>query len=203
VDAAAEKLTAQGVSSMLVVHGDLPLLSVEGIQQLLDQHPVEKSPVISIVADSCNDGSNCILATPPNCIPFQYGEGSFDKHRAVARQLSVEINILSIEGAARDIDYPADLEYLSTQVSNSHYQGRHSLVYLQQSGIVDRLQAIASSRHRDFAVDPDMAQQLARVLSGESPSDAEALSWANSAFCGEQFTQALMNVAGQLRDGLV
>ncbi len=199
VDAAADKLAAQGVMSMLVVHGDLPLLKAEDIQCLLDQHCAQ-SPAITIVPDNRNNGSNCIVATPPNCIPFQYGEGSFDKHRAAASTLAVAVNTLILEGAAWDIDNPEDLEYLSTQRSNRDYQGRHSLLYLQQSGIVDRLQAIAFARDGDLAVDPVIAQQFAHVLTGELPSDAMALSWADSAFSGEAYTEALMNVAKQLCD---
>ncbi|MFA7552934.1 MAG: 2-phospho-L-lactate guanylyltransferase [Spongiibacteraceae bacterium] len=148
VDAAASQLVAQGVDAMLVVHGDLPLLSASDIQQLVDTHRASIFPAISIAPDTVGDGSNCVLASPPNAISFQYGEASFDKHRACAKAKFITVNSLSLAGAAHDIDSPDDLQLLLQLELPSQGQGKHTLKYLGESGIAERLRSMLQVEHQ-------------------------------------------------------
>lgn len=158
VDATANQLAAQGVDTMLVVHGDLPLLSGNDIQQLVDTHQAANFPAITIAPDTVGDGSNCMLLSPPNAILLQYGEGSFEKHQAYAEAKLITVNTLLLAGAAHDIDNPSDLQLLlqlqqSPQLQPQlqfklHGEGKHTLKYLGESGIGERLNAMLHAEYQ-------------------------------------------------------
>lgn len=138
VNAAAKVLAAQGVETLLVVHGDLPLLSAQELQQFIEQHEVAGAPVMSIAPDTVDDGSNCVLCSPPDAVAFQYGRGSFHKHRAAAAAAKMTFNRVTLAGAACDIDNPIDLKNLLDSDSGD----RRTLRYLRESGIIERFRAM-------------------------------------------------------------
>ncbi len=138
IEAAAEHLAGRGIQSVLIVHGDLPLISEPEIQALIDSHPTT-GPAVSIAPDNHGTGSNCLVCTPPQAIDFHYGENSFQKHCDAAAGRGVAVNVESLAGLANDIDNPADLNVLL----QTHSTDKHSFRYLQDSGIAERLCAMA------------------------------------------------------------
>ncbi len=196
VDAAAEKLAQQGVASMLVVHGDLPLLNAGDIQLLIERHQQQTSPALTIAPDAVNDGSNCVLVTPPNSIQFQYGSGSFEKHMSTAAEKQVAATMMPLASAALDIDNPSDLQ---TLLSSEQSDGaKHTLAYLQESGLNARLQTMLDGQVASPTDEVDAL--LDKALSGECLTDDQALVLAEERFSSEQYTEKLMAAAGQLRD---
>jgi 2-phospho-L-lactate guanylyltransferase len=139
IEAAAQRLLQQGVEDLLVVHGDLPLINEEEIQHLIDIHQVSEKPAMSISPDSPQQGSNCMLCSPPQVISFHYGENSFQKHCAEAKDRDVTVNVVPQPGLASDVDNPADLNVLLA----SEQTLKHSFRYLHDSGIAERLRAMA------------------------------------------------------------
>ena len=140
VTAAAKVLAEErGVEDILIVHGDLPLISEHELQRLIMTHQMSEKPAISIAPDTHKQGSNCMLCSPPQVIQFHYGENSFQKHSDEAKQRDITVNVVPQPGLACDIDNPADLDALL--VSNS--VRKHSFRYLEDSGIADRLRAMA------------------------------------------------------------
>lgn len=141
VDGAAARLNSLGVESVMVIHGDLPSVSGDEIQQLLDSHQQirgvdSERDVVSIVPDTVLNGSNCMVCSPPNAIKFQYGEGSFVKHKRVAREKNCTIDVVKLETLALDIDSPSDL----AELLSKRYDGEHrTLKYLTESGIAERI----------------------------------------------------------------
>lgn len=136
VNHAAEKLTKQGLENMLVVHADLPLMCVNQLQTMIEQHLASDAPVVTIAPDSHKQGSNCVMCTPPNALAFHYGENSFEKHQTLADKQGIGFKVIHLDSIALDIDNPNDLySLLSTSLN------RHSIHYLVNSGIAQRLES--------------------------------------------------------------
>ena len=109
----SDDLARQGYASVLIVHGDLPLLAANELQQLLRQHLELNSRVkISLSPDRAHDGSNCIVCSPPDILRFSYGQGSCEKHLAIAALGGIQSEIVELAGASLDIDEPPDLQQL-------------------------------------------------------------------------------------------
>lgn len=113
LQAVADDLARQGYASVLIVHGDLPLLTARELQQLLSRHEaLSGSAKISLVPDRACDGSNCLICSPPAILRFSYGKGSCEKHLAIAAQGGIQSEVIEFAGASLDIDEPADLQQL-------------------------------------------------------------------------------------------
>lgn len=116
VQLAAAELGSQ-YQSLLVVHGDLPLLQSAEVERLLEAHQTllsEHAEALSIVPDRHQSGSNCLLCTPMQRMRFYYGEGSLTKHLAFADRESIQSQRVQLDSASLDIDEPADLVELRT-----------------------------------------------------------------------------------------
>jgi 2-phospho-L-lactate guanylyltransferase len=136
---AAERFSSMGAEAMLVVHGDLPLLTKADLQTLIDSHGDTKQRKLSIAQDRHGMGSNCVLVSPPQAISFSYGSNSLHKHLKTALQNDVESLVLDLPGAACDMDTPQDLELLLSQKNLR----KQSIEYLKTSRIDLRLEAMA------------------------------------------------------------
>jgi len=99
-----ERLGADGV---LVIPGDLPYLDHPSLQKIIDlaSHP----PLVVIVPDKNQDGTNAMLVSPTGAIPYCYGPDSFRKHKEAARLADIPTFTLDLASLAIDIDLPEDL----------------------------------------------------------------------------------------------
>lgn len=111
VTAAAHLLAREGVAGALVLHGDIPLARPEEIEALLEA--LKTAPAMVIVPDAAHDGSNALLVSPPDLIPFRYGAGSFSLHMQEAANCGIGARVLDLPGLAFDVDTPDDLMSLS------------------------------------------------------------------------------------------
>jgi len=109
VKATVNKLAQRGIDDVMIIHGDLPLLSEQEISTLIKLHKQVKSPVITIAQDGAGQGSNCLLSTPASKMHFQYGANSLQKHSVHAQEISASLQVINLAGAQCDIDTPADL----------------------------------------------------------------------------------------------
>jgi len=196
VDATAEQLAARGIESLLVIHGDLPLTSQDAIALLVAAHQREfdGGPGVSIAPDLVFDGSNCMICSPPNAIPFQYGQGSYEKHCAVAAMADIDVATVELPDLACDIDKPADLKYLLLHTGGAT---RRTFQYLNDSGIAQRMSIMIEQDQNPNNIAPDSwLRGLSRQsLAGKLPSVAESRQL-------EQYqdTATLAALASQLRD---
>lgn len=109
----SDDLARQGYESVLIAHGDLPLLAASELQQLLARHrALAGCAKISLAPDRARDGSNCLLCSPPDVLRFRFGKGSFEKHLATAAQGGIQSAVVELPGASLDIDEPQDLQRL-------------------------------------------------------------------------------------------
>jgi 2-phospho-L-lactate guanylyltransferase len=128
----AEILDAKGISSMLVIPGDVPLVTVEEIKIVLELH--EKAPSMTIVPAYDELGSNCIALSPPTAVPLSFGPNSYFPHLETARKLGLAMQTPKLPGLGLDIDTPEDLLKLSRQTVCTRAQE-----YLLKKNIVERL----------------------------------------------------------------
>lgn len=138
VEAAVATLIDDGISSIMTFPGDAPLITREEIDTVLRAHG--DAPAMTIVPAHDRRGSNCIALSPPDLIPFSFGNDSFKPHLAAARARGVEPVILDLPGIALDIDTPDDLRQLIHRPADTRTHA-----YLDASGIAARLRAATES----------------------------------------------------------
>lgn len=97
--------------SVLVLPADLPQLGEEDVRAMLKaaSHP----PVVVIAPDHRQEGTNALLINPAGAIDYDFGEGSFKRHRQRALKAGVDLKICELPSLAHDVDNPEDLEFLS------------------------------------------------------------------------------------------
>ena len=99
---------ADGVSTLVVLHGDLPNLSVDDVAALLEAVPAAPRGV-AIAPDRAGAGTNGLALRPPDAIAFRFGLGSLAAHREEAEATGVPLVEVHRPGLAFDLDTPADL----------------------------------------------------------------------------------------------
>jgi 2-phospho-L-lactate guanylyltransferase len=99
-------LAEQQVDALLVVLPDLPLVAPADIAALV-QRAAPRAVVLA--PDRHEQGTNALLVRPARALPFCFGEGSFDRHRAAARNAHLAVHVLRAQGTAFDVDTPDDL----------------------------------------------------------------------------------------------
>jgi 2-phospho-L-lactate guanylyltransferase len=99
-----------GVSAVLVLPADLPLLAREDLQSLIAH--AQNPPVVAIAPDRHQQGTNALLIAPPGLIEYEFGPGSFARHVAQARAAGARVEICLLPSLALDLDAPDDLALL-------------------------------------------------------------------------------------------
>jgi len=137
VNAASFRLSHQGAANLLVVPGDLPILSSGEITELLAVHGEGGANAVTIAPDRWGRGTNLLVWNLAARFTVQYGEESFERHCNAARTLGRTLSVCELAGAALDIDEPADLRSLALSVTpNVALRSRR---YLNESGLFNQL----------------------------------------------------------------
>lgn len=96
------------INGILILPADLPLVSPEDLQVLLNEG--SQPPVVVIAPDRHNDGTNAMLMSPAGLIKFDYGQNSFNKHCMHALEAGARLEIIRRVNLGLDLDYPDDLD---------------------------------------------------------------------------------------------
>jgi 2-phospho-L-lactate guanylyltransferase len=100
--------------ALMVVLGDLPLLTAEDVLALVSQAAeTPGTPSVAMASDRAGKGTNILLLRPPDALAFAFGEDSLARHTALARAAGIEPHIMRVPGAAFDVDTPDDLRELA------------------------------------------------------------------------------------------
>ena len=129
VTEASGHVAGRGGTGTLIVHGDVPLLTAAEIETVLDGHED-----VTLVPDRHDVGTNCIAASPPNAMTYQFDGTSFAPHQALARSAGIEPRIVRLPGLGLDIDTLdalRDFASLASATRTGHY--------LRESGLASRL----------------------------------------------------------------
>jgi 2-phospho-L-lactate/phosphoenolpyruvate guanylyltransferase len=92
---------------VLMLSGDLPLVSADDIDSLASQ--LCGGPQAVIAPDRCGRGTNALLCSAPDVMPPCFGADSFARHLAVAGRLGVPCIVHRREGLDLNVDTADDL----------------------------------------------------------------------------------------------
>src|SRR5712692_9269343 len=133
VDAASRHCAECGVTSLLRLPLDVPLVQASDIDELLAIDCA--APALVIVPSRDGTGTNAILRTPPALFPSHFGAGSFANHCAEAQRAGAEILVRRNARLEMDVDDETDLRALAQQ----DLSGTETGAWLQSSGLLARL----------------------------------------------------------------
>ena len=108
--AAISDLRPLQLDRVLLISGDLPLLSTAAVTTLLAARA--RGAGVVVVPDRRRIGTNALLCAPPDALAPCFGANSFAKHVALARDHGVSTTTLELDELALDLDDAEDLEYL-------------------------------------------------------------------------------------------
>ena len=102
---------------LLIVPADLPLISPEDVNAMLDI--AGDPPVVVLAPDHRRQGTNALLVCPVGLIEYDFGPGSFQRHCERALQAGARLEILDLPSLALDMDMPEDLEMVIERLETS------------------------------------------------------------------------------------
>jgi 2-phospho-L-lactate guanylyltransferase len=107
LESAASEVVANGAAGVLVIHADLPLLTREDLDALLDLDGIAARAAIA--PDRHRTGTNALFLSPPRGVPYRFGRDSFSLHTEAARSRELAMVVVETPGLGLDIDEPEDL----------------------------------------------------------------------------------------------
>ena len=116
VAAATESLAERGVSEVMVIHGDLPLLTSEELGTFIAAHRAIGRRAVTVTPDRRHDGSNLLAWDPSLQFTPAYGPASFQRHLQQATRLGLMPVVCELPGAGFDVDETADYVSLIEQL---------------------------------------------------------------------------------------
>jgi 2-phospho-L-lactate guanylyltransferase len=110
--------------AVLIILGDTPLATPTELRRIAvaaEDRPGD-SPLVLIVSDHMNRGTNALLLRPPAAIPMRFGSNSAARHLAAARARQIPCLVQRHVGLGLDVDTPEDVQRLQELPGNSHAQ---------------------------------------------------------------------------------
>lgn len=114
---------AAGARCVVLLPGDCPLLDPRELDRLLTGVP---APYVGIVPDRHGSGTNALVLSPPDAIEPAFGEGSRERHVALARRAGVAFGVEELPSLALDLDTPADIIALTRQLEANPGRARRT-----------------------------------------------------------------------------
>jgi 2-phospho-L-lactate guanylyltransferase len=139
VDAASRICESRGVTGLLRVPLDLPLLRSNDVDDLLAVDC--EAPALVIVPSRDGTGTNAMLRMRPTLFPSHFGNGSFAKHLAEAEKAGAHIIVRRNPRLEMDVDGESDLRALLEHDLSDTETGR----WLRDSGVQARFKSKAGA----------------------------------------------------------
>jgi 2-phospho-L-lactate guanylyltransferase len=137
VDAASKICAERGVTGLLRLPLDIPLVQASDIDELLATEC--EPPGMVIVPSRDGTGTNAILRTPPTLFPSHFGPGSFVKHLREAELAGARVIPHRNAQIEMDVDDEADLRALVRLDLSGTETGK----WLEKSGVATRFRVAA------------------------------------------------------------
>jgi 2-phospho-L-lactate guanylyltransferase len=135
VDSASRQCAARGITAVLRLPLDIPLVRSVDIDEVLAVDC--KAPGVVIVPSRDGTGTNAIMRLPPTLFPSHFGHGSFAKHCGEAEKAGAQIITKRNPRIEMDVDDEEDLRALLRH----DLSGTETGTWLREHGIQERLQA--------------------------------------------------------------
>jgi len=113
----------EGEECVVLLPGDCPLLDPRELDRLLTGVP---EPYVAVVPDRHGTGTNALVLRPPSAIVPAFGEGSRERHVALARDAGVPFGVEELASLGLDLDTPADVIALTRAVLASPGRARRT-----------------------------------------------------------------------------
>ncbi|NTV36896.1 MAG: 2-phospho-L-lactate guanylyltransferase [Anaerolineaceae bacterium] len=97
---------AHNVSGVLILPADLPLITPDVIGELLGAR--KNGCEIRLSPDNRLQGTNAVFMDPPGILEFQFGDGSFFRHKKQAEEKGIFLQTVINEKIGLDLDLPED-----------------------------------------------------------------------------------------------
>jgi 2-phospho-L-lactate/phosphoenolpyruvate guanylyltransferase len=110
------RVRAAGADAVLLLSSDLPLVTADAVQRLLQVAGRLKAPVAVAVPAIGRGGTNALYLRPADAIGMHFGDESLAKFQEDAGARGVKFVIHHSDAIALDLDEPSDLERLSRAV---------------------------------------------------------------------------------------
>ncbi len=124
----------RGISSMLTMPGDIPLLTAADVEALASAAQ-SMAPVV-LVPNREDTGTNALVLSPPDCLPVAFGDDSFRRHLRLCAERDLAVDVRRLPRVALDVDTPEDLAVFVAQRVPGH-----SLQALTDLGVLERCKA--------------------------------------------------------------
>jgi 2-phospho-L-lactate guanylyltransferase len=139
VDTASRQCQERGITAVLRLPLDLPLVTSSDIDELL---AVECSaPAVVIVPSRDGTGTNAILRTPPTLFPSHFGNGSFAKHCGEA--VRAEARIVKRRNVRLEMDVDDESDLLA--LLQHDLSGTRTGTWLRDSGVLKKVRLVSVS----------------------------------------------------------
>ncbi|MHA1784280.1 MAG: 2-phospho-L-lactate guanylyltransferase [Candidatus Helarchaeota archaeon] len=120
--------------SILILHSDIPLLTLEDLQLITEK--INSFKRIAIIISSLRkDGTNALFLKPANLINIQFGENSYERHlKALLKIKDLEIVSIECKNISLDIDTLQDLILFNKKKSHTLSQE-----YLNEINFIEKI----------------------------------------------------------------
>ena len=119
VAAGIEAVRKLGARTVLIVPGDVPLISTDDLQALLDSAGAAPRAVV-VGASHDGQGTNALLLRPPDVVAPAFGPPSVGRHVQLGLAAGAHTVVRAGLGLALDIDTPDDLRALESAQPGAH-----------------------------------------------------------------------------------
>lgn len=106
VNQAAQWSLSRGFQSQLYIPADIAWLDADEVRTVLSY--AGDTPLV-VLCPAGDQGTNALLTTPPNVIPFRFGWRSSRAHSLEAQRKHIPVKTLRLPNLTFDVDTPADL----------------------------------------------------------------------------------------------
>jgi 2-phospho-L-lactate/phosphoenolpyruvate guanylyltransferase len=105
---ARQMMVAWNVKATLILPADVPLVAIEDVEEMVHLGRFMDSLVLA--TDHLKDGTNAMVCRPPDIIDFDFGEGSYERHKRLGELSGADVYTYESVRLALDVDTPEDLE---------------------------------------------------------------------------------------------
>lgn len=115
-----EAARATGAGAVLCLPADLPLLSTDALDRLLDAADAALAagsgrPLVVCAPADARDGTNALLLSPLDVIEPAFGEASLEAHVRAAARAEATLQLVIDPQLGFDLDTPEDLERVDAE----------------------------------------------------------------------------------------
>jgi 2-phospho-L-lactate guanylyltransferase len=132
IQCASERLLDAGEEPLVVLHGDLPLLTEEDISVVVESQQALGGLIVG--CDSRGTGTNLLAFNAASTPRFCFGLDSCAAHIASAKDAGVPVQVLQRSGIGLDVDEAPDLKYIMQQLYFNTASNTAGLLYKTELG---------------------------------------------------------------------